>query len=92
MQPITGVTLPLGSDRGEAAGPSGPNPHRRGNAPAYVHRTGTCHAPLWATECLDCDRTLQWRTLLSAALADLSWHQEMHRVWRAELRVRRGAA
>lgn len=62
-----------------------PDPTRRGNAPAFVHRTGTPFAPLWATECFDCGEVLPWRPRLSRALADLGWHQEMHRVWRSEV-------
>lgn len=60
--------------------------NRHGNAPAYIHSTGSLHAPLWAAQCLDCFIVLPLRPRLSGTLADLAWHQEMHRVWRSELR------
>lgn len=69
-----------------------PHPHRHGNAPAEILRAGSAHAPMWTAICLDCDARMMWRRLLSAVLADLAWHQEMHRVWRAELQTREHAA
>jgi hypothetical protein len=63
-----------------------PRAERRGNAPALLERSGSRHASLWVARCLDCDDVAgRARRLISAALADLAWHQEMHRVWRREL-------
>ena len=67
--------------------PHQPDPHRHGASPAFTHRGGSVHAPMWAMECLDCGTRLRWHRMFSQALAELTYHQEMHRVWRAELRI-----
>jgi hypothetical protein len=54
--------------------------HGVSSDPSYLHRTGSCFAPLWAAQCLGCGDRLTWHRLISTAMAELDEHQRMHKV------------